>query len=153
MTTARPPMTPTPVAGPGVASASPEPSADGSGPARKRSGATAPSDDDVATYSAARGFLVAQWFGATLMVASFTLLYLFAFGAHVDARVTYAVCITLLVLGTAIFLRSRKYYERVGADIAPRSHGMAAVVAGSAGIFWLLFLLLVVLALLGVPLL
>lgn len=122
-------------------------------PTRQRSGSTAPSDEDIATYSAARGFLVAEWFGATLMVASFTLLYLFAFGARIEARVTYAVCIALLVVGTAVFLRSRKYYERVGADIAPRSHGVAAVVAGSAGIFWLLFLLLIVLALLGVPLL
>lgn len=119
---------------------------------RKRSGGTAPSDDDVAAYAAARGFLLAEWFGAVLMVASFTLLYLLAFGAHASPAVTYTVCAVLLGLGTAVYLRSRAYYQRIGADIAPRSHGIAAVVAGSAGIFWLLFLLLVGLAWLGVPL-
>jgi hypothetical protein len=119
---------------------------------RKRSGGTAPSDDDVAAYAAARGFLLAEWFGAGLMVASFTLLYLLAFGAHASPALTYAVCAALLAVGALVFLRSRAYYARIGADIAPRSHGLAAVVAGSAGIFWLLFLLLVGLAWLGVPL-
>ena len=119
---------------------------------RRRSGGTAPSDADVAVYSAARGFLVAEWTGATLMVASFTLLYLLAFGAHADPVVTYLVCGALLAIGTLVFLRSRAYYRRVAFDVAPRLHAIAAVVAGSAGIFWLLFLLLVGLAWLGVPL-
>lgn len=117
---------------------------------RRRSGGTAPSDLDVATYSAARGFLAAEWLGASLMVASFTLLYLLAFGAHASPAATYAVCLALLGVGTAVFLRSRTYYARMGTNIAPRSHGVAAVVAGSAGIFWLLFLLLLALAWLGV---
>lgn len=109
-----------------------------------------PSDEDVAQFSAARAFLVGEWFGATLMVASFTLLYLLAFGAHATPGLTYGVCGGLLALGTLAFFRSRTYYLRVGLDVAPRMHGLAAVVAGSAGVFWLLFLLLVTLAWLGI---
>ena len=121
-------------------------------PGRRRSGGTAASDDEVASYAAARAFLVGEWFGATLMVASFTLLYLLAFGAHARPEVIYAVCGALLLLGTLAFLRGRAYYQRIGSDIAPRAHALAAIVAGSAGIFWLLFLLLVVLASFGIAL-
>jgi hypothetical protein len=119
---------------------------------RKRSTGGGPSDVDIAQYSAARGFLAAEWFGATLMVASFTLLYLLALGADASPVLTYVVCIALLALGTAVFFRCRTYYARIGTDIAPKTHAIAAVVAGSAGIFWLLFVLLVTLAWLGVPL-
>lgn len=130
------------------------PSAAGTAPpGRKRSGGTAPSDLDVATFSAARGFLAAEWFGACLMVASFTLLYLLAFGAHARPTVTYAVCMALLAVGTLVYLRSRAYYGRLGSDIAPRSHAVAAIVAGSAGIFWLLFAILLALAWAGVAIL
>jgi hypothetical protein len=146
------PNDPLDAAAPSVSSVVPSSQGPPAVPARKRSGGTAPSDLDVATYSAARGFLAAEWFGATLMVSSFTLLYLLSFGAHAEPKVTYTVCLGLLVLGTFVYFRSRAYYARVGADIAPRSHAIAAVVAGSAGIFWLLFLLLIVLAWLGVPL-
>lgn len=141
-------MAQTPDPSPSAASA---PSAVPSG--RKRSGGTAPSDDDVAAYGAARGFLLAEWSGAVLMVASFTFLYLLPFAAGAGLAATYTTCALLLVLGSAVFLRSRSYYQRMGADIAPRSHAIAAVVAGSAGIFWLLFLFLIALALLGVSLL
>lgn len=96
---------------------------------------------------------MAEWFGSLLMVSSFTLLYLLPFAAGAGVGATYTVCALLLALGSAIFLRSRRYYQRIGADVAPRLHAIAAVVAGSAGIFWLLFLLLIVLALLGVGLL
>lgn len=118
---------------------------------RKRSGGTSPTDDDVAAYSAARAFLVGEWFGASLLVASFTLLYLLAFGAHATPTVTYAVCGALLLVGAVIYLRSRVYYQRIGFDAAPRLHTLALVVAGSAGIFWLLFAVLVILAWAGVP--
>ena len=96
---------------------------------------------------------MAEWFGAVLMVASFTFLYLLPFAAGAGLGGTYATCGVLLAVGSAVFLHSRRYYQRVGADVAPRSHAIAAVVAGSAGIFWLLFLVLIVLALLGIPLL
>jgi hypothetical protein len=143
-----PPVAPTT---PGPASAGSASSAVPSG--RQRSGGTSPSDDDVARYAAARGFLIAEWFGAVLMVASFTFLYLLPFAAGAGVGGTYTTCALLLTIGAAIFLRSRRYYQRIGADIAPRTHAIAAVVAGSAGIFWLLFVLLLSLALFGVPLL
>lgn len=108
-------------------------------------------DADVATYSAARAFLVGEWFGATLLVASFTLLYLLAFGTSVPPVVTYTVCGGLLALGSVVYLRSRTYYQRIGFDAAPKLHVGALVVAGSAGIFWLLFLILVALAWAGIP--
>lgn len=144
-------MTPTdpPVDPASARSAAP---ADGWARGRKRSAGGGPSDLDIAQYSAARGFLAAEWFGATLMVASFTLLYLLAFGADAPPMVTYGVCVALLAFGTAVFFRCRTYYKRIGADIAPKTHAVAAVVAGSAGVFWLLFVLLVTLAWLGVPL-
>lgn len=146
-------MTATDPAGRDPATADPAPTADHQVGGRRRSGGTGPTDDDVATYSAARGFLVAEWFGALLMVASFTFLYVLPFAAGAGLGGTYATCALLLTIGSAIFLRSRRYYQRVGVDVAPRTHAIAAVVAGSAGIFWLLFALLFVLALLGVPLL
>jgi len=65
-------------------------------------------------------------------------------------RTVVIVCLALLAVGTLVFLRSRAYYARIGSDVAPRSHGIAALVAGSAGIFWLLFALLLALAWLGV---
>ena len=108
-------------------------------------------DETVASYSAARAFLVGEWFGATLLVASFTLLYLLAFGAHATTIVTYSVCGSLLLLGSVIYLRSRTYYQRIGFDVAPKLHVGALVVGGGGGVFWFLFLFLVVLAWAGVP--
>ena len=119
---------------------------------RKRSGGTRATDADVALYAASRAFLVGEWFGATLMVASFTFLYVLDFGTQTSIATIYAICAASLGVGALAFLRSRTYYARLGIDIAPRLHVVAAVVAGSAGIFWLLFALLVTLAWLGVPL-
>jgi len=123
--------------------------------ARKRSrfGQRVP-DETVAAYGAARAFLLGEWFGATLMVASFTLLYLFAFApGRPNFTVALAACLALLVLGTAVYLRSRAYYGRIGFDYAPRWHRATIVVAGSAGVFWLLFALLAALTFVGVPVL
>jgi hypothetical protein len=121
---------------------------------RKRSGGTAQvPDETVAAYSAARAFLLGEWFGASLMVASFTLLYLFAFDGRGNIKVGFVVCIALLAIGAWLYLRSRTYYGRVGFDYAPRWHMTAIIVAGSAGIFWLLFAFLAVLTLMGIPVL
>lgn len=109
-------------------------------------------DSDVALYGAARGFLLGQWLGACLMVASFTLLYLLPLAAGASTAVTYLTAAAFLAVGTFLFAASRSAYGRLDWDIAPRLRGVAAVVAGSAGIFWLLVLLLVALAWLGVPL-
>jgi len=124
-------------------------------PGRKRSGGTLPVvDDTVAAYAAARAFLLGEWFGASLMVASFTLLYLFTFAqTGVAVPVEAGVCAALLALGAFVYFRSKRYYERVGFDYAPRWHAAAVVVAGSAGIFWLLLAFLLVLTLLGVDVL
>jgi hypothetical protein len=123
--------------------------------ARKRSGGTSQvPDDTVAAYAAARAFLLGEWFGAALMVASFTLLYLFTFaGVGVSVVTELLVCLALLALGTVIYLRSRMYYGRVGFDYAPRWHNAAVVIAGSAGIFWFLLAFLVVLTMFGVEVL
>lgn len=119
---------------------------------RKRSGGTSQvPDDTVAAYAAARAFLLGEWFGASLMVASFTLLYLFTFAqVGVSVPVEVGVCLALLAVGTLVYLRSRMYYGRIGFDYAPLWHGAAVVVAGSAGIFWLLLAFLLALTLLGV---
>ncbi|MFA5944367.1 MAG: hypothetical protein WC876_07880 [Candidatus Thermoplasmatota archaeon] len=122
---------------------------------RKRSGGTdAVIDDTVAAYAAARAFLLGEWFGAALMVASFTLLYLFSFApVRVSVPIEVGVCAALLAVGTFVYFRSKGYYERVGFDYAPRWHAAAVVVAGSAGIFWLLLLLLIGLTYFGVEVL
>jgi len=108
------------------------------------------SPETVAEYRAARAFLVAEWFGASLMVASFTLLYLFTFGSQVGVPTIYAVCAAILVLGSYIFWTNHRNYGRVGFLWAKRWDNGAIVVAGSGVIFWLLFVLLEVLTLLGV---
>lgn len=109
-------------------------------------------EDTVAAYAAARAFLLGEWFGASLAVASFTLLYLFGFVARdLDARIGLAACLALLALGAVVYLRSRAYYLRVGFDYAPRWHVGALLVAGAAGIFWLLFAFLAALAYFGFP--
>ncbi|HJQ92705.1 MAG TPA: hypothetical protein VJ874_00295 [Candidatus Thermoplasmatota archaeon] len=122
---------------------------------RKRSGGTSQvPDDTVASYAAARAFLLGEWFGASLMVASFTLLYLFSFAVRgVSVPLELGIGLALLALGAVVYLRSRMYYRRVSFDYAPRWHGAAVVVAGSAGIFWFMLALLVVLTYLGVEVL
>jgi hypothetical protein len=122
--------------------------------ARKRSGGHLQvPEDTVAAYGAARAFLLGEWFGASLAVASFTLLYLFAFAGTARTGVGLAACLALLLVGSWSYLRSRAYYQRVGFDYAPKWHAAALVVAGAAGIFWLLFTLLAVLTWLGIPVL
>jgi len=111
-------------------------------------------EETVAAYGAARAFLLGEWFGAGLMVASFTLLYLFAFApGRPNFAVVLGVCIALLLVGTLAYFRSRAYYARIGFDYAPKWHRATIVVAGSAGIFWLLFVFLAVLTWFGVAVL
>jgi hypothetical protein len=128
---------------------------DRSRPGRKRSRLNVDvPEDTVAAYSAARAFLLGEWFGASVAVSSFTLLYLFAFVPRATSvPVDLIACLALLVLGAVVYLRSRTYYLRVGFDYAPRWHIAALVVAGAAGIFWLLFAFLATLASFGVPVL
>lgn len=121
---------------------------------RKRSGGHLQvPDETVASYGAARAFLLGEWFGATLAVASFTLLYLFAFAGHAPTGAGLAACLALLAVGSWSYLRSRAYYQRVGFDYAPKWHAAALIVAGAAGIFWLLFAFLAALTWMGIPVL
>jgi|ERR1051326_4903077 hypothetical protein len=108
------------------------------------------SEETVALYTAARGFLMAEWFGASLMVASFTLLYLLTFGSQASVRVTLAVCATLLAGGGYVFWTNHRNYTRVGFLWAKRWDNAAIVLAGAGVVFWLLFLLLELLTFLGV---
>jgi hypothetical protein len=105
----------------------------------------------LANYTAARAFLYGQWFGASLMVASFTLLYVLAVvPRRPSVPVTLAVCAALLGLGTFVYLRNRAYSKRLDYPYAPRWEAAALVVAGSAGIFWLLFAILQALTAAGI---
>ncbi len=119
---------------------------------RSRAGQSVP-PETLATYTAAKGFLISEWVGATLMVYSFTHLYLF--GLRPDAPVprVLAVGVVLLVLGTVMWWRSRVYYLRLdfpwrrGAEIG------ASLVASTAIVFWGLFALAAFLASRGISLL
>ncbi|MEA3203012.1 MAG: hypothetical protein QOI63_678 [Thermoplasmata archaeon] len=108
------------------------------------------STETVAAYGAARGFLLAEWFGASLMVASFTLLYLLTFGSRATVGITLATSLAMLALGAYVFWTNHRNYTRVGFLWAKRWDNGAIVVAGSGVVFWFLFALLEVLALFGV---
>ena len=104
-----------------------------------------------ANYTAVRAFLYGEWFGACLMVASFTLLYLFAFATpNVPLPWVLGSCGVLLAVGSFVFLRNRAYYERLEFPWAKRWHIGALVTAGAGAIFWILLGLLLVLAKFGV---
>jgi vacuolar-type H+-ATPase subunit I/STV1 len=113
---------------------------------RSRAAQSVP-EETVAAYTAARAFLMGEWFGASLSVASITLLYAFA-GAAPEVPASWAIgsSLALLALGAFAYLRNRAYYERLGFPWARRWHNAALVVAGTGAIFWLLFGLLVLLA-------
>ncbi|HUR62899.1 MAG TPA: hypothetical protein VM241_00300 [Candidatus Thermoplasmatota archaeon] len=108
------------------------------------------SPETVAAYTAARGFLMAEWLGASLMVASFTLLYLLTFGSRAAVGTTLWACLAMLLLGAYVFWTNHRNYARVGFLWAKRWDNGAIVVAGSGAVFWLLFALLEVLTLFGV---
>ncbi|HLF17167.1 MAG TPA: hypothetical protein VI796_07040 [Candidatus Thermoplasmatota archaeon] len=103
------------------------------------------SEETVATYTAAQGFLVGEWVGALVMVASFTQLYVAVFGRAYSGRTALVVGAALLALGGWMFWKSHAYYKRLDFPWRRRWDAVAVVVAGSAVIFWLLFLVLAVL--------
>src|SRR5438477_2725643 len=94
------------------------------------------SEETVASYTAARGFLLAEWFGASVMVASFTLLYLLTFGSQASTRTTLIVCALLFAGGAYVFWTNHRNYTRVGFLWAKRWDNGAIVVAGSGAVFW-----------------
>lgn len=108
------------------------------------------SDETVALYGAARAFLIGEWFGALVMLASFTLLYLLYAATNWTGKSILIACVGLMAVGSLAYLRSRSYYTRMDFHYAPKAHVGALLVAGSAAIFWLLFGLLELLVALGV---
>lgn len=108
-------------------------------------------DEQLATYTAARAFLFGEWVGAILMVASFT--QLFFLGLRSDEAATWSLILGLamLALGGFMFWRNRTYFLRLGVDWRRRWEVTAIIVAGSGVVFWLLFGLLSLLTALGVP--
>lgn len=133
----------------------PAPAPDGTSPPRKRSRHNQPVEDDVmAKYTAARAFLFAEWVGALMMVASFTLLYWLSFsGAAIGGPGTLALSILLMIFGGVLFWRNRTIYESLEFPFRKKWEIAAMLVAGSAVIFWLMFVVLLVAVWLGYPVL
>jgi hypothetical protein len=109
------------------------------------------SEETVVKYRAARAFLLGEWFGASLMVASFSLLYLFGIPGGPPVPIALGVCLSIFLFGTYVFWTSHRYYVRLGFPWAKRWDTTAIVMAGAGAIFWLLFALLEVLVYFGVP--
>lgn len=108
------------------------------------------SDDTVASYTAARGFLYGEWFGASLTCASVTLLYMLASPkVATSGAVAIGVSLAMFALGGYVFLANHRYYKRLDFPWAKRWDNAAIVVAGAGAVFWLLFALLAVLFKLG----
>lgn len=111
-------------------------------------------DETLAKYTAARAFLFAEWIGALMMVASFTVLYwLILARSELGGPGVLALSIALLILGTVLYWRNRTIYYSLDFPFRKRLEVVATVLAGSAGIFWLLFVILAVLVWRGVPIL
>lgn len=123
------------------------------GPAgRKRSRLNQPvSDETVAKYTAARAFLYAEWLGASMIVASFTLLYFLTAATQASGPVILGVSIGFGALGTLVFWSARTAYRRIDFPWAQKWETMANLLAASGAIFWLLFALLEVLTSLRIP--
>ena len=121
--------------------------------ARKRSrlNMTVP-DDTIAKYTMARGFLIGEWIGALLIVASFTLLYVLYAQGH-DARFALTISLVTGIIGTIAFWRSRKIYRSLDFPYAPKWEAVANVTAASGAIFWMLFATLMILTYAGIQVL
>lgn len=108
------------------------------------------SDELLATFTAAKGFLIATWIGAILMLISFTQLYVYGLRPGANVGASEIVGLALFILGTAIYWRSRAVYLRLD---FPWRRGVeigATLVAATAAVFWLLFIVATVLVWRGV---
>lgn len=105
--------------------------------------------DLVATYTAAKAFLIGEWIGAVLCVVSFSQLYFGVFSHTYSAKAALVVGLVLLGLGGLVFFRSRTYYRRIDFRWGRRWEMVAHVVAGSGAFFWALFGLLAALTAFG----
>ena len=118
-------------------------------PERVRANADATADL-VATYTAAKAFLIGEWIGAALCVVSFWQLYYGVFSHAYSPRTAVAAGLIILALGGLVFFRSRMYYRRIDFRWGRRWEMVAHFVAGSGAFFWFLFALVAVLTQLGV---
>lgn len=109
------------------------------------------SDDDMATYTAARAFLFGEWVGALIMVASFTQLYIVTFVAGGNAGWSIGIGLAALALGGWVFWSNRTYYLRLNFPWRRKWDAVAVVFALAGVVFWLLFGLLAALVWNGVP--
>ncbi len=109
------------------------------------------SDEQVATYTAAMGFLVAEWAGALLMVASFTQLY--AYGLRPGANVTLSLVVggVLLLAGSFMYWTNRRNYLAMEFPWRRRWEVTATIFAAAGAVFWFLFIMAAVLVWRGVP--
>ncbi len=110
-------------------------------------------DETLAKYTAAKGFLVAEWLGALMMVYSFTHLYVVGLRPGASVPLAMTVAGVLLVVGAIVFWRSRQVYLDLEFPVHQRWEVVATLFAGAAIVFWGLFLLAMWLASRGVELL
>lgn len=110
------------------------------------------SEETVATYTAAQGFLITEWLGALVMVVSFTLLYAWGLRDGANVRLAEAVSLALMVLGTAMYWRSRKVYLSLDFPWKRGWEMAATIFAASAAVFWLFFLVALALSAAGIAL-
>lgn len=99
------------------------------------------SDEQVALYRAAKGFLVVEWVGAVLLVSSFTWLYAFGLRPGASVRSAVAVSLVLLVLGVVLWISGRNAYYRIDFLWRRKTEFFATVVASTGIVFWALFAL------------
>lgn len=120
-------------------------------PKHQHSRASQPvTEEMLANYTAVRAFLYGEWFGASLMVASYTLMMALTLGPRLPPRITLPVSLAVFALGTFILLRNRTYYNRLDFRWAPRWHGVALWFGMSGALFWAMVALLAILAAFGV---
>lgn len=120
-------------------------------PRQKARAGQSVTDEQLATYTAARAFLFGEWVGAVLMVASFTQMFFLGLKSDRAATISLIVGLGMLVLGGFIFWTNRTYFLRLGVGWRKKWEVAAVIVAGSGVVFWLLFGLLAVLVWNGIP--
>ncbi len=107
-------------------------------------------DEQVALYRAAKGFLTLEWVGAVLLVLSFTWLYAFGLRPGASTGSALGVALTLLVLGAVLWISGRNAYYRLDFPWRRKTEFFATVVAGAGVVFWGLFAIAAFLAWRGV---
>lgn len=108
------------------------------------------SDETIAKFRAAKGFLVLEWIGALMLVGSFTQLYVFGLLPNARVLLVEIIGVVMAVLGTVLWASARNAYYAIDFPWKRRWEFFATVVAGAGFVFWLLFLVAAFLAWRGV---